>query len=169
MANFTTAYEFMMDNEDPEREYREVPDVGGQAISGINSAAFPEDFAAIAATPQAQREIQVGIFYRRVFWNQWISQLVSDDLAERVFDAAVNMGSGTAVKLLQRAVNTLQTEQIATDGTWGPATVAAANTPHSDLVVVAFIQQRKRHYQAIVAMKPELSKYLVAWLARAGK
>ena len=45
MSIWTTAYNWMLDNEDAEREYKVVPDAppGAFAISGINSAAFPPD------------------------------------------------------------------------------------------------------------------------------
>ena len=38
MASFNVCYNWMMDSEDPAREYEIVPDCGGYAISGINSA-----------------------------------------------------------------------------------------------------------------------------------
>ena len=57
MSNWTTAYNWMLDNEDAEREYKVVPDAppGAFAISGINSAAFPDEFDAIAKLMISER------------------------------------------------------------------------------------------------------------------
>jgi hypothetical protein len=114
MANWTIAYNWMMNFEDAPRACAQVPDaspcgVDGPcfAISGINSGAWPAEFAAIAALPQSEREPLVQQFYQNHFWNNWYAQVESDDLCKRVFDFAVNGGSGTAVRCLQRAVNSL--------------------------------------------------------------
>ena len=62
MADWNTSYNWMMDNEDYPRACRQVPDAGPAdagpcyAISGINSAAWPNQFASIAAIPQDGRE-----------------------------------------------------------------------------------------------------------------
>jgi lysozyme family protein len=136
------------------------------AITGINSGAWPQDFAAIAALPQDQRMSAVHDFYQAHFWNNWYDQLATDDVAKRVFDFAVNGGSGTSVKTLQRAINAVG-GSVATDGGWGPSTVGAANATDQAALTQAFIAQRAAHYQAIVAANPADQKYLNGWLARA--
>lgn len=162
MADFLTAYNWMMDNEDRGRQYKMVPDAppGAFAISGINSVAYPSQFAAINTIPQPQRGSAVQSFYQTEFWNTWFTQLLSDDVAKRVFDSAVNMGPGTAVKLLQQAINQIVTTPIAVDGGWGPATVGAANGCVAVALVGQFQQSRLAHYQAIVAKNPAASQYL---------
>ena len=159
-----------MESEDPQRKYAEVPDAppGAFAISGINSAAFPSDFAAIEAIPQAQRGPSIKRFYEVHFWNNWFSQLLSDDLAKRVFDAAVNMGAGTAIRLLQTAANALG-GALTVDGGWGTLTLTAANSANPAALIAAFIEAREDHYREIVRNNPADEKYLEEWLARAGK
>ena len=174
MSDFITAYNFMMDNEDMGRKYALVPDAppGAHAISGINSAAYPQQFAAIAAMVQEERGPTVQQFYETHFWNQWMEHLNSNNLAMRVFDSAVNMGPGTAVKLLQVSVNSLQNNSLIVDGGWGPNTVKQANqvsAPSDTNIVMAFKHARSEHYQHIVANNPSNGKYLAAWLARANK
>ena len=170
MADFQTCYDWMMDNEDARRAYVRVPDAppGAFAISGINSAAFPSDFAAIEAIPQAQRGPSIKRFYEVHFWNNWFSQLLSDDLAKRVFDAAVNMGAGTAIRLLQTAANALG-GALTVDGGWGTLTLTAANSANPAALIAAFIEAREDHYREIVRNNPADEKYLEEWLARAGK
>ncbi len=170
MASFEIAYEWIMNNEDARRAYAQVPDAppGAFAISGINSAAFPSDFAAIEAIPQAQRGPSIKRFYEVHFWNNWFSQLLSDDLAKRVFDAAVNMGAGTAIRLLQTAANALG-GALTVDGGWGTLTLTAANSANPAALIAAFIEAREDHYREIVRNNPADEKYLEEWLARAGK
>ena len=151
-----------MDSEDSTRSYAIVPDVGGDAISGINSAVFPSPFAIIAAIPQAQRGPAVATFYESTFWNRWFAQLVSDDVAKRVFDSAVNQGPGTAVRILQCAVNDTFPggSLVSEDGIWGPRTVAGVNVCGSDALVSEFQQARLSAYVAIVARNPSDAQYL---------
>lgn len=162
MADFFTSYNWMMDNEDRGRVCAVVPDTpkGTKAISGINSGAYPTQYAAVAALPQNQRESAVQSFYQTEFWNQWYAQLLSDDLAKRVFDAAVNMGPGTAVKLLQQAINEIVTTPIVVDGGWGPNTVASANSCVPIALIGRLQQARLAHYQAIVDRNPADAQYL---------
>lgn len=162
MADFLVSYNWMMDNEDRARQYKTVPDPppGSFAISGINSAAYPNQFAVINALAQSARGSEVQNFYQTQFWNQWFNQLLSDDVAKRVFDEAVNAGPGTAVKVLQQAVNQIVTTPIAVDGGWGPNTLAAVNGCVAVALVSQVQQARLAHYQAIVAANPSDAKYL---------
>ena len=170
MASFQIAYDWMLNNEDASREYALAPDAppGAFAISGINIAAFPAEFQVIAKIPQANRGGAIRLFYEVHFWNNWFSQLLSDDLAKRVFDAAVNMGAGTAIRLLQTAANALG-GALTVDGGWGTLTLTAANSANPAALIAAFIEARENYYRAIVQRNPADQKYLQEWLARAGK
>ena len=177
MANWNISHNWMMDNEDPQRACAQVSDAnpGGVAgpcfaISGINSGAWPAEFAAIAAADHASREPLIQKFYQDHFWNYWLAQLNSDEVGKRVFDFAVNGGSSTSVRCLQQAVNSFTLNNpLVVDGEWGPKTVAATNACNPLTLVAAFQQQRVAYYQAIVAANPSKAKFLAAWIARAQK
>lgn len=178
MADWDTAYNWMMDNEDSRRACSQVPDaapfgVAGPcyAISGINSGSHPAQFAAIAAVAQGEREPLVQQFYRDNFWNTWFDQITSDEVAKRVFDFAVNGGPGTAVRCLQEAINGLLTKSssIDEDGHWGPATVAAANAADPVALVTSFKAQRLAYYQNVAAKKPGAAESLEVWERRANQ
>ena len=178
MASFEVAYNFMMDNEDRARDYEAVPDApsGAHAISGINSASFPGEFAAIVSSEQSQRPDLIKKFYLNHFWNKWLAQINSDDLCKRVFDASVNCGPRTAIEILQRAINPIALKMAAPgsylliiDGAWGRHTVESANALDPARLVPAFCAERVLHYQAIVAANPADAVYLAAWTARALK
>jgi type VI secretion system secreted protein VgrG len=173
MADFTVAFQWAMQFEDPLMGCAQVPDAAPAgavgpcyAISGINSGAWPTQFASIAALAQGTRSSAVESFYQAEFWNNWFAQMVSDDVAKRVFDFGVNAGSGTSVKTLQQAVNALGAK-VTVDGGWGPLTLAAANAASSAALVHAFIAARVAHYQAIAAANPADAVYLKGWLKRA--
>jgi lysozyme family protein len=163
VADFSIAYKSMLDHEDRAREYKTVPDAppGAFAISGINSASFPAEFGRINAVSQEQRAGLVEMFYETHFWNNWLGLLNSDEVAKRVFDACVNMGPVAPVKMLQECCGAVP------DGHWGPDTVGRANACDPLTLVNCFAQARVAHYQQIVAAKPEMSRYLPAWTARA--
>ncbi|MGA3009590.1 MAG: putative peptidoglycan-binding domain-containing protein [Terracidiphilus sp.] len=177
MADWNTAYNWMMNKEGAARACAQVSDacpegVAGPcyAISGVNSGAWPAEFAAIAALPQAQREPLVQQFYQKHFWNNWYAQLASDDLCMRVFDFALNGGSGASVRCLQQAVNSLlpaDATQLEEDGGWGPMTLNAANAADSTALVSAFQAKRVAYYQTVVANNRADAIYLSEWIARA--
>jgi lysozyme family protein len=184
MADWNTAYNFMMDNEDPSRACAQINDApeqhdpvtgvrtGAYAIGGVNSAAWPAEYAAIAALPQNQRGPLVQQFYQNHVWNQWFAQLASDDVCKRAFDFAVNAGGKKAVSCLQQAVNSLadpSATPLTVDGGWGPKTVAAANAADPAALTAAFQAQRITDYQSMAANNPALAKYLPAWIARANR
>ena len=169
MANWKVSFDWMMDSEDPNRAYKIVPDAppGAFAISGVNSAAFPQDFDAISKMMISERGPAIEAFYQKNFWNPYAAQVTSDDVAKRWFDMAVNGGERTSTRLLQQAVNSFHVgNPLAVDGGWGPNTLAAVNAVNSLTLVAAFQQTRCTHYECIAAKNPADARYLAGWLAR---
>ena len=168
MADFSVVYPWTLAFEDytpPRYEPNPDPtktDPGAQALSGINSAAWPEDFAFIASLPQDQRAVAVQAFYYKRYWNQWYAQLDSNDVAKRVFDMGFNTYPTTAVKLLQEAVNNFRkiAAPLVVDGVWGPATVQAVNGCWTEKIVAAFQQARVAHYKKYDANNKNLAQLI---------
>lgn len=186
MSVFPPALSFTLTFEDPRHEYAIIPDPtaedrAAEACAGVNSAEWPDDFATIAAAPQGQRAALVAAFYEKCFWNSWLAQLASQDLANRLFDARVNEGSKTGVELFQQAINAvgqaieprpaftvnLQDWPILVDGSLGPITVSAANKYPEDRLLEAFRAARMAYYEQIAAENPEEADSLSGWLVRA--
>ncbi len=171
MADFQIAYDWMMENEDARRACVSVADPTehnpcARAISGINSAYFPVEFSAIDAAAGERRAELVRAFYGARFWNGYLSQLASDEVAKRVFDAMVNMGAGTGVRLLQESISDPASEShihVKADGVLGPLTVRAANAATDFQLVKVFKARRAAHYKEIGGPN------LAAWLKRAAK
>ena len=168
MADFASCYAFVLANEDytPPR-YATVPDPTKSdplalAISGINSAKFPDEFEPIFATkPPADRAPLVAAFYQKTYFTPQLAQL-SNPVAMRLMDAEVNEGAGAGVRLLQKACQALGAT-LEVDGALGPITIAAANACDQDALVAAFRAARVAAYEAIGG--PDLAE----WIARANK
>jgi hypothetical protein len=137
LADFDVCFQWNMQFEDPQHTWEPNPDACPEgcaaaecyAIAGINSGEFPEDYAKIAALPVEEREAAIQAFYRAKFWNQWLEQIDSNELAKRVYDSSVNQGPEVATKILQASLNVqfFHLPSLAVDGILGPYTVFAAN------------------------------------------
>lgn len=70
-------------------------------------------------------------FFKDVFWDALrLDRVKNKYIAAEIFDSAVNMGAGDAVKFLQRAINFCRLPgwgQIKVDGALGPVTRNAAD------------------------------------------
>lgn len=158
MADFEVCFEWNMDFEDPQRTFEPVPDACPEgcpldhcyAIAGINSGAFSPEYGQIVALPVPQRLKAIQQFYYDHFWkNLCLNQLISDDLAKRVYDSGVNQGIGTAARFLQKAINSLyHVQEVEVDGELGPLTVKAANMADAAMLLTAFKQERLAGYKS---------------------
>ncbi len=167
MSQYPPALNYTLNFEDPNRVYSWVPDIGGFAIAGINSAAWPTDYANIAAAPQNQRAQLVYDFYQKNFWNPMkIGGFSSQDIANRVFDEGVNASSSTSIHLFQRAVIVCGISLVE-DGVNGPKTMEAANSIDEEKLLAAFRTQRLRYYKKIVDNNTQDEKYFAGWEKRA--
>lgn len=161
MADFQKCLSFVLPHEaGTPPSYEVTNDNKGQVIAGVNSLAWPADFAAIAALPIGQRPAAVYSFYQRTYWNQWIAQLTSNAVAAYTMDSEVNQGGFRGVDLLQAACIALGSTEIE-DGQWGPATVAAVNGLPAETLRPALQAAREAAYERIGG--PNLK----GWLARA--
>ena len=119
-------------------------------------ADFPRCLAANSDLLQSVKE-----FFRANYWAPIRGDEISDQgVADKLYDAGVNMGTGTAVKLMQEALG------LAVDGIPGPHTLGAINGATPADVLAKFRDTRIAHYEKIVAIHPEDQKYLKSWLSR---
>lgn len=165
-------------------------DRGGETYCGISHKNFPlwegwkiidEINAARASTdppPRADNPVlapMVQNFYKRMFWDVIRGDDLPQPLDAEVFDTAVNVGAGTATKLLQHALNLLNRSgtswpDILEDGDMGPTTKAVLSTAvlKGDLTVVynLFNVLQAMKYVLICERDPSQEKFLRGWLTR---
>lgn len=109
---------------------------------------------------------------KEIYWVYYWQPVKGDEfaypLALAVFDAGVNMGTVTAIRLLQRAINDLlpQEKWIAVDGKLGSQTLTAAKSLDAKALALRLCDRREERYHAIVRANPTLGKFLKGWLNR---
>jgi lysozyme family protein len=105
--------------------------------------------------------------YEANYWTPLLLDQVQDQgVAGKVLDIAVNMGTGEAPFLFQRAINA-SGGKLTVDGKIGPLTIEAANAASGVLVLNALRSLACQFYRDLAARKPEDAQYLDGWLARA--
>lgn len=145
MADFKISYQKSMSHEG---QYSNDPrDLGGETWKGISRKNWPnwQGWAVIdeikksvnandlvkALRADEELEENVQNFYQAEFWNKMLlDQITSQDIANELFDTAINQGQVIAVKQFQEALNLLNNNQkhysdIGEDGKMGNATLRA--------------------------------------------
>jgi lysozyme family protein len=105
--------------------------------------------------------------YRACWWQRYgFAALVDQTAASKLFDMAVNMGAGQAVKLLQRALNALGAA-LDVDGQLGPQTLATVNATDPEALISRLVGVQSDFYRDLAERKPRLAQFLSGWLVRA--
>lgn len=108
----------------------------------------------------------VSDFYLGNFWAVLAAgQITAQEVADELFDTAVNMGISRAARFLQDAL-TILGEKVAIDGKVGPATIAAANRVNPVLLVRILNILQGARYLDIVRADPSQRTFLNNWLNR---
>lgn len=175
MANFETAYRYMKTHEwDMRRNFTNDPaDPGGATMWGITLKAWKGDGSlpdldgdgdVDADDLRLSNESMAKHFYASRYW---IWSCINDDrLAAKLFDLGVNMGVGTAVKYLQRALNGMG-RGLKVDGGLGPITAAGANAEDPAKLIENISALQAAHYSEWVDANPAREKFRKGLLARA--
>jgi lysozyme family protein len=130
--NFDQAFDRLISNEGG---YVNNPaDPGGETKFGISKRSYPNLDIANLTRDQAKE------IYKADFWERGQMDQFYGAVAFQVFDAAVNHGIETALRLLQRAAG------VADDGHIGPLTVAAIKAKSVTDMLMLFIANRIRFW-----------------------
>ena len=118
--------------------------------------------------------------YRRLYWLVPRFDRVAEvapELAEELFDTGINMGTGTAIGFLQRALNALNRNgrdytDLAVDRRIGPATLGALDAflrkrgkAGEDVLLKAVEALQGAHYVRLAETRPSQEAFLYGWLA----
>jgi lysozyme family protein len=124
-------------------------DTGGMTNLGVTKVVWERwtDKVADEAEMRSLTPEKVAPLYKAEFWDRVHGDELPDGVDHCVFDAAVNMGVGTAVRMLQQCCN------VQIDGVMGPKTVRAAQQMDDHLLIEAFMDARERRYRGLDAFK----------------
>jgi len=104
---------------------------------------------------------QVKKFYRVMFWEKTGGDQITDqEVADSIFDFAVNTGVSNSVTLAQRVVGSYE------DGKIGPNTIRAINSFNPDHFIDAYMVVKIRSYIKICLKRPDNKKYFFGWINR---
>lgn len=145
-------------------------DPGGETNFGISKRRYTEvDIKTLTRTGAIA-------LYARDFWNPLYEKLPTQKIADKLFDASINMTHGDtrpyfetdmqAVRLLQQALND-HGSGVTEDGRFGPQTLMAVRMMPADILLRAFRTRLAMHYAALIAADPVRKKYARSWFWRA--
>ncbi len=158
--NYAEALKFVLA---AEGGYSDDPaDPGGATMHGIIQTEYDSYRTSHGEPHQPVKQItmaEVEDIYRSKYWAAIDGDALASPVDIVLFDTAVNIGKGWAVRLLCRALTLPEKNVIS------PAIVAAcAKEPVA--VAGKLIEHRNQYYQTISTEHPVLRKFLKGWLAR---
>lgn len=105
--------------------------------------------------------------YREKWWNKYhYDRFIDCEIATKVFDMSVNMGSNRAHRILQLAINALG-GNLVVDGILGPITMKSTNIEPKDILLDEIRGEQKRFYLRLIAKRPDMVVFKRGWLKRA--
>ena len=136
----------------PDLGYVNDPDdLGGETKGGISKRAFPKlDIAALTL------DKIVRIYHTR-YWRAASCNAWSPSVALYTFDAAVQHGAITAIKLLQ------EISGCKADGQAGPKTQATIPTLDQEYLLARFGLRRARFYARIIKKNTSQVRFIDGW------
>lgn len=146
--SFETAYQFTLGIEGG--YVNDSRDPGLETKYGISKRSYPDIDIKALTLEQAQA------IYKRDYWKAASCERMPPKIAVAVFDAAVNHGPKTAIKLLQRAL------KVADDGEYGRITHGTLTSRDTNETFDLLLAQRAIYMAAC----PAWPTYKLGWLRR---
>jgi lysozyme family protein len=170
MADFKSAFAFVLQHEDSTHSGKVTVDAGGRTRFGIAERFhhdLPEEFF---AGPAEDALAEAEKIEEREYWGAMrLAELENQNVANKLFDMGVNMGARQAAVYAQRAANVLVAvdAHVAEDGVIGPRTLAAINATAPIAYYQLLCQFSAAYYRHLAAVNPALAVNLAGWLKRA--
>ena len=146
-------------------------DRGGPTNMGVTQKIYSEYLgkpATIDMVRSMPREHAMAIYRSRYWFGNNIDRL-PEALQPVMFDMSVNMGPGTAVRLLQHALGDLG-RPIIGDGIIGQITAGIAARAIADFgakkVIDTLCDRRREYYQHIITSNPSQAAFKGGWYSR---
>jgi len=182
MADYNAAFQFILNNEDSTRSGVVTPDPTNNDPSaiarfGINSAAHPEAVKDGFYQMPVDKALEYAeVLYKYAYWVGVSGyQVIVQDVANKIFDLAVNAGTVQAVKIAQRAANhclapaAIGYMPLAVDGICGPETVEALNAANPEELLPSIKDYACQFYRDVANRRKWPLRQLDALLTRANR
>ncbi len=112
-------------------------------------------------TNNVKLQENIKAFYEVNYWDKVQGDKINDqDIAESIFDFAVNAGPITSIKLAQITVN------AEPDGVIGPMTLEKINADDRRSFLAIFALNKIARYVSICNKRPESKKFFFGWVKR---
>jgi len=110
---------------------------------------------------QSLTEEETKDIYHLEYWSKLnLDDIHFQDVANKIFDLAVNMGVVSAARMLQKACN------VTPDGIVGPITIGRANAIDPVVLLATIRSEAADRYEQIAQANPVLASNLPGWLGR---
>ena len=137
-------------------------DPGGETKYGISKRYYPNLDIKNLTQEQAK------LIYKKNYWDKLQLYKVEGEVGAEIFDTAINMGRGTAVRIVQKSLNFLG-ENLIIDGIIGKKTIDAINkwsNKDKRAVLVVLNGFQFLRYLEIIEKNPKLEKFARGWTKR---
>lgn len=134
---------------------------GGKLVGtkyGISAFEFPDLDIPNLTIEQA---IQI---YEKKYWAPLYSQITEQAVANKLFDAGVFQGQGTAVKILQKVLE--PQFGLVVDCNFGPKTLEAVNQSEPLSLLMAYKTALVAHVVQVATNNPHDRPYVADWVRR---
>jgi hypothetical protein len=109
---------------------------------------------------------------KKIYFDKWWNKyqyykIKNQQVATKIFDMSVNMGSDRAHKILKKAINAIVIEDIPVDGRLDTSTINTINTLPSTHLLMVLRDLQKKFYVNLTINNPRLLVFLNGWMKRA--
>jgi lysozyme family protein len=176
MADFKQAFANTLKFEDAGRSGKVTVDAGGRTRFGIAFRFHPDLPEEFFTGPKEDALAEAEKIEESGYWSPMrLGEIHEQDVANKLFDMAVNMGVRQAGVLAQRAANARLQDipqpalpgRLKEDGVIGAQTLAAINALDPATYVQALRDLSAELYRHIVSVNPAQAVNLSGWLRRA--
>ena len=167
MASFNLALPKLLG---AEGVYSDHPaDAGGETAYGI-SRRYNPDWAGWAYVDKGDFVTALKYakdFYYHKYWEGlYLDSVKEQEVAEFIFDSAVNLGIPVAVRLLQKSLRLCGRKLLKVDGILGKKTLWAVNSTDSDRLLTIYRAYRAWHYLNGIEERGYGEEFIYGWLRR---
>lgn len=147
-------------------------DTAGETNWGIISTdledAISKGIVSKSTTIKGLTVNQAKAIYKSLYYDNCpnLDKIDSQEVITKILDLRVNIGAHGAIKMVQRAINSLGSFVLGEDGIFGQKTLEAINSTKPAFLLTEIRKFQKKYYNDIVIHNYKQSVFLKGWLSR---